>query len=605
MTVAFKNCIKLRDNAFRSGDADAYKCLRNKVNRLRKSLQKRYCNERVQQLKQHNPSRSWNEIKLLCGLRQKSCVTFENICFEGTDVEASKLPDVINNYLVSVVRGVNALDPEFLTKFRNELPERPDALIVSEMSIYYALKKLKTTKASLSDDVTNRLLSVLADVLAGPICALVNSSIRQGIVPQQWKISRITAIPKTTPARHIEKDIRPISITCPIAKVAESFISQFFNEHFGAFLDENQFGSTRNRSTTLALIKFANFLFESSDDCMNFVRVLFIDFSKAFDTIDHTVLCKKLTDGKFPPHIVAWSLSFLQDRFQYVKVGNLLSSPCVVNAGAPQGTRAGPDDFRLIINDLLFSLPCVKYVDDVTVASVSRDSSDNRLQEAVDYLMHWCTDNGMRLNIAKTKEMIVHFGRREPSNAVPMLSIRASNVERVTTFKLLGVFFSSDLSWSAHISYILKKSAKRLYVVYQLVRAGINTRDIVSVYCSLIRSILEYACPVWHAGLTVAQSNDLESVQKRVLRIIFPGLSYNEALVFSGLERLCMRRERLVRKLFNEMKCNDHILNKLLPLRDPDAAKLNVRGFYPYRLPIAKTNRYASSFIPYCIRKRF
>ena len=473
------------------------------------------------------------------------------------------------------------------------------------MSIYYALKKLKTTKASLSDDVTNRLLSVLADVLAGPICALVNSSIRQGIVPQQWKISRITAIPKTTPARHIEKDIRPISITCPIAKVAESFMSHCFNEHFGALLDENQFGSTRNRSTTLALIKFANFLFESSDDCMNFVRVLFIDFSKAFDIIDHTVLCKKLIDGKFPPHIVAWSLSFLQDRFQYVKVGNLLSSPCVVNAGAPQGTRAGPDDFRLIINDLLFSLPCVKYVDDVTVASVSRDSSDNRLQEAVDYLMHWCTDNGMRLNIAKTKEMIVHFGRRELSNAVPMLSIRASNVERVTTFKLLGVFFSSDLSWSAHISYILKKSAKRLYVVYQLVRAGINTRDIVSVYCSLIRSILEYACPVWHAGLTVAQSNDLESVQKRVLRIIFPGLSYNEALVFSGLERLCMRRERLVRKLFNEMKCNDHILNKLLPLRDPDAAKLNVRGFYPYRLPIAKTNRYASSFIPYCIRKRF
>ena len=62
--------------------------------------------------------------------------------------------------------------------------------------------------------------------------------------------------------------------------------------------------------------------------------------------IIHTVLCKKLIDGKFPPHIVAWSLSFLQDRFQYVKVGNLLSSPCVVNAGAPQGTRAGPDDFR-------------------------------------------------------------------------------------------------------------------------------------------------------------------------------------------------------------------------------------------------------------------
>ncbi len=118
--------------------------------------------------------------------------------------------------------------------------------------------------------------------------------------------------------------------------------------------------------------------------------------------------------------------------------------------------------------------------------------------------------------------MIVLFGRREPSMAVPMLSISASNVERVTTFKLLGVYFSSDLCLSDHISYILKKCATKFYVVYQLVQAGIDMHDIVSVYCSLIRSILESACPVWHAGLTIAQSKDLslrskpKSVQKSV-----------------------------------------------------------------------------------------
>ena len=165
------------------------------------------------------------------------------------------------------------------------------------------------------------------------------------------------------PNSQAENDIRPIATTCPIYKIAETCIDKFFTEHFNLVLDENQFGSTRGRSTTLALIKFSSMLFEASDDCFNFILILFIDFSKAFAVIDHNVLLKKFADYNFPTHVVLWSLSFLQDRKQFVKIGDLFSDVNVINAGrpTPHGTRAGPNNFNLLINDLPFDLPYIKY----------------------------------------------------------------------------------------------------------------------------------------------------------------------------------------------------------------------------------------------------
>lgn len=151
----------------------------------------------------------------------------------------------------------------------------------------------------------------------------------------------------------------------------------------------------------------------------------------------------------------------------YVCVIKMMRTVNVINAGTPQGTRAGPNNFKLLINDLHFDLPYIKYVDDTTVASISHDPNNNSLQGAVDCLADWCNKNGMHVNASKTKEMIVHFGRS--NHNIPPLQIYTSSIERVVTFKLLGVIFSSDLTWSAHILHILSKTEKRLYVIYQLV----------------------------------------------------------------------------------------------------------------------------------------
>ena len=108
---------------------------------------------------------------------------------------------------------------------------------------------------------------------------------------------------------------------------------------------------------------------------------------------------------------------------------------------------------------------------------------------------------------------------------------------------------------------------------------------------------------MWHPGLSKAQTNEIERVQKRCLRIIYPKLTYTEALLISGLDTLQSRRENITRDLFREIKDENHILNSLLPKRE--ITSMAVRNSYPYKIPITKVSRYGRGFIPYCISKRF
>ena len=170
-----------------------------------------------------------------------------------------------------------------------------------------------------------------------------------------------------------------------------------------------------------------------------FCRILFIDFVKAFELIDHNVLLSKMHSMNIPPHLSTWFLSFLNDRRQFVKLGPHSSRVGTTNAGTPQGTLSGPIDFNIIINDLVFNEECIKYVDDTTVATSNSDPLDNSLQSVGDQLISWCPKNRMRINTRKSKEMLIYFGKKYPISGVPPIVINNEGIERVSTYKLLGV----------------------------------------------------------------------------------------------------------------------------------------------------------------------
>ena len=602
----FRQLVRQRDVAWRHGDTVLYRKLRNRVNRVGSSLKSQFYLDRVDNLKKSNPHEWWQSIKILSGWSgskggSPSC--FEGITNGGDSIGLDCLPDVFNKFLISITDHILPIDPSVLNSVRMNLDKvMPDRYIVSEYSVYNVLSRVKLNKSVCDEFLSNRMLRQFADVLAGPICAMINTSFRTGFVPQQWKVARITPLPKVLPPADLQSDLRPIAITSSVSKVAEHFICQFFNEHFDPLVDDNQFGCTRSRSTTLALLKFTHLLFTSSDLSCNFIRILLVDFSKAFDLVDSNVLYDKFVSYGFPSHVTAWFLSFLDKREQYVKVGNRESSVCISHAGTPQGTLSGPRDFKLLINDLSFELPFIKYVDDTNCTSVSDDPLDNSLQLAADSLLSWCGDSGMRVNPLKTKEALIYFGKLFSGSYVPRITINGEQIERVNTFKFLGVIFNSELSWSDHVRYMLDKIARRYFIIHQLSRIGLNHKDIVSVYCAVMRSVLEYACVVWHPGLTATESAEIERVQKRVLRIIFPHLRYKDALLMAKLERLDVRRENLMRTTFNGVKSPSHILNHLLTLR---VGVRSTRSQYPYELPRHRTVRFTKSFFTYCVKNRY
>ena len=226
------------------------------------------------------------------------------------------------------------------------------------------------------------------------------------------------------------------------------------------------------------------------------------------------------------------------------------------------------------------------------------------MQKIANKIEEWSCSNKMTVNTSKTKEMVIYFGKKYMKADIPVTRINSNVIERVDQFKLLGLVFSADLSWGPHVEYIVAKASRRLFAICQMIRSRIPVADIIEVYCSVIRSIVEYASPVWHCGLTQAQSDEIENIQKRCMRIIFPELSYSDARQIAGLDLLSVRRFNAVKKLFQEIKCDNHVLNKLIPRNEIVNVNYSLRDRYPYQLPVMRTGRPMKSFFNYCVRKK-
>ena len=202
--------------------------------------------------------------------------------------------------------------------------------------------------------------------------------------------------------------------------------------------------------------------------------------------------------------------------------------------------------------------------------------------------------------------MILHFSKRFDKSTIPSLDLGDSTTGRVDEFKLLGIVIRSDLSWCSHVKYMITKASRRIFVVTAMVRSGMNRTNLLIVYSSLVRSVLEYASPVWHCGLSQTQSQgNKKKVQRRCFKIIFPYLSYREALIDSGYELLSARRERASRELFEQIKNPLHILNDLLTPRVNNDGCIRTRDSYPYVIPRQKTNRLSKSLIAFGVLRKW
>ncbi len=230
-----------------------------------------------------------------------------------------------------------------------------------------------------------------------------------------------------------------------------------------------------------------HYILQHLDKPGTYVRILFLDFSSAFNTIIPNLLLSKLTQLSVPTSMCQWIISFLTDRQQLVRLGKFSSSTCMISTGAPQGCVLSPLLFSLYTNDCTSKDPSVKllkFADDTTLIGLNQDGDESAYRQEVKELAVWCNHNNLELNTIKTLEMIVDF-RRNP----PPLTIMNSTVAAVESFRFLGTNISQDLKWEFHIDSIVKKAQ---YFLRQLRKFNLPQELLKQFYSAIIESVLHF-----------------------------------------------------------------------------------------------------------------
>ncbi|KAL1258441.1 hypothetical protein QQF64_011685 [Cirrhinus molitorella] len=308
-------------------------------------------------------------------------------------------------------------------------------LQISEEDVRKVFKKNKRKKAKGPDGVTPACLKTCADQLAPIFQLIFNKSLALCKVPACFKSSTIIPVPKKPKITGLN-DYRPVALTSVVMKSFEKLVLAYLKDITGPLLDPLQFAYRANRSVDGAVNMGLHFILQQLDKSGTYVRILFVDFSSAFNTIIPNLLLPKLTQLSVPTSVCQWITSFLTDRQQLVRLGKYSSSTRTISTGAPQGCVLSPLLFSLYTNDCISKDPSVKllkFADDTTLIGLIQNGDESAYRQEVKELAEWCSHNNLELNTLKTVEMIVDFRRKPP--ALPPLTIMNSTVKTVESFR--------------------------------------------------------------------------------------------------------------------------------------------------------------------------
>ena len=340
-----------------------------------------------------------------------------------------------------------------------------------------------------------------------------------GDFPSALKISKVKPLLKKGD-NTLFSNYRPISLLPSISKIFEYVIfhqlMEYFTEH--NLFSIQQYGFRPGHSTELAALNLVDILTKHMDRMKTPINI-YIDLSKAFDTLDHNILLTKL--NYYGVHGKEYNLfqSYLSDRSQYVEYNGSISATCSITTGVPQGSILGPLLFIIYINDLplvsqIFDM--LIYADDTTlICNLDQNLDEQVLNSELNKINEWMSSNKLSLNVKKTKYMIFHTPQRHVT--YPSLYINNVNIERVIQFNFLGLILNSQLTWKSHIEHISTKISKVIGVIYRL--KDIYPKSVLlMIYNTLILSHINYCLLSW--GSKITNDHPLHLLQKKALRLV-------------------------------------------------------------------------------------
>ena len=388
------------------------------------------------------------------------------------------------------------------------------------LEIHQYVKAIDVHKASGVDGISSKILKDCFTICEYELAYLMNCSVYCMRYPSAWKSCIVTPIPKSGDRLNPE-NWHPINNICVPGKILEKCIYGQVEEHMekNRLFCNNQHGFRKGKGTDTAVMELVRELFSNIRDG-NASSVLFLDYSRAFNTVNHKILLKKLRMYGFSMNVCKWFEDYFKDRMQFTRVGQVLSSGVCLDNGVYQGSPLGPLLFIIYINDIVQvhnTVFCNIYADDTVV--VHRNSKiDIAVSESIvtfESIHEWCKLNSIRVNAKKTKHMIIGGSTTESP-----LSVRwdADGVKTVENYTYLGVNIDRKLNFEKFIGNTISKAEGRLITLARL-RNVLDMKTTLLIYKQTILPILDYLCILVDSS-TQRKILKIQPVQNRAIRIV-------------------------------------------------------------------------------------
>ena len=511
-------------------DQVRYKISRNNCNTVIKKAKEDYYNKLFDE-KTNTVKAIWKNLNSMLG-RQNNCrkSLISKVVINEQEVHNAKdICNEFNQYFSNVGNVLNSMLPPTSTSFTsfcnvsvlNSIFIEP----VSESEIIDIIDSFDTSKVCNDTCINGKLLKECKLSFVYPLKYIYNLSLETGIVPTDFKIAKVIPIHKSGDIREVS-NYRPISLLSIFNKILEKLV----HSRVYTFLCKNsllydfQFGFRKHHSTNLALIETMDYCYEKIGN-KNKVMGIFLDLSKAFDTVDHNILLSKLHAYGIRGSMFEWFKDYLSNRKQFVRINGVNSDMLDITCGVPQGSVLGPLLFLVYVNDMH---KAIDLNDDKVLKLFADDtnlflyaSSMPLLQEkanrCLNCLSKWFVANKLTVNINKTCYILFDIGTR--TEKVDMkIEICNKEVKRVSSCKYLGIFIDERLKWNVHVDYLVKKLIKYVGIFYKL-RCLLPEHCMRKLYFAFVHSTILYGIEVY-ANCYRVHIASLITLNNRILRIL-------------------------------------------------------------------------------------
>ena len=531
-----------------------FKQQRNFVVNLKNRLKKQYFQNVIDESKDDS-KKLWKTLNSLIPNDKKSNTTTHFITHDGKEITDKKqIAETFNKFFSTVGSKLAAAFTFSETSHISPKSVQDEFFFhsVSLSTVSKIISGLNNGKATGLDDICVKSLKAGSPILAYYLTHIFNLSLRSGVVPKCWKRKRVTPLFKKGDADDVN-NYRPISILPIPMKVFEKIVhcqvSEFLEKN--NIISEFQSGFRNKHSTDTAVSYVADYVLEEVAK-KNYVGAVLVDLKKAFDTVDHVILLKKLFCYGIRDVPFDWFESYLSDREQCSVVGDCKSSFMSEGKyGVPQGSVLGPLLFLLYINDIFDCVHsktfCHLYADDTVIiqSAKSAESLKTGLEMQLEYLSAWFYCNKLSVNTTKTE--VIFFGRKQKVSEckdMPPISFQNCPIETKSHVKYLGVIFDEGLTWEKHAALVRQKAYLGLNKIKK-VSTTLNNDTKRLLVNTLVYPHLGYCVNTWSNTLSHVRKR-FESLSRQIDRVTPMNKSFDKVanystalMTFKAVQKIC------------------------------------------------------------------